>query len=336
MRTTLADVRSTQIPQVLLLCEGDTTGRLQRYLNEAVLRLLPYGAWRGTEVRYRICTINSCITWPRQVEAIRAFALCDAPVRIRSHWYEFLDYGPGQLFADDCRNQALYADRGLACAFDDICGEGKRIRVYADLPDVDAGKTILLQGYDKYRNPVLTEDGDVNGELVTLASPWVDTDTIWMPGGLTGVQKQLTKGPVRLFELDTVTALQRPLAIYEPDETNPEYRRGMVPGLSNRGACCHPNSPANCASTTITVLAKLRFIPVRNETDYLLIGNTAAIKDMCQSIRYREDNQIQLAVAYEQSAVAVLERELSDFHGGSVDPVQTINSHADMGIESMI
>lgn len=337
MRTTLADIRETNIPQVLGLCPTDTSGRLQRYLNEAVVRLLPRGQWRGTVVRYRICTSANCITWPRQVESIIAFAICDSPGEIRSHWYEFLGYGPGMASADWCSGSKLI-DRGLAVAFDDICGENKKIRVYCDLP-ADEGKTVLLQGWDQYRNWVLTDSGDTIGEEVTMAMPYVDTTKIWMPAGLSNVQKPITKGNVRLFTIDTVTGLQAPLAIYEPDETRPEYRRSFVPGIHTDFHCCNDGeTPDDCEDKTITVLAKLKFIPVRLETDYLLIGNYAALKDMCQAIKKRENNLIAEALAYEASAVAELERELSNFHGdGTIDPVQTINSAVPLfGVQSLI
>lgn len=279
---------------------------------------------------------SACITWPRQIESVVGFRICNSPGIIRSHWYEFMGEGPGGIPAESwCLGNTL-ADRGMAVAFDDICGEDKKIRVYCDLP-TDVGKTILLQGLDDNRNWVLTSNGDVNGELVTLAMPWVDTTTVWAPGGLVGVQKQLTKGPVRLFELSTVTALQRPLAIYEPDEKLPEYRRSLVPGLADAGPCC--NAPEGCTQATVTVLAKLKFIPVRAETDYLLIGNTAALKDMCQAIKKREDNLIAESLAYEASAVQVLEQELSNFHGdGTVDPVQVQNAgvFAYRGLESIV
>lgn len=339
MRTTLAEIRDTLIPQVLQLCAADTTGALQRYLNEAVVRLLPRGQWRGTVVHYRFCPTANCITWPRQIESILAFAICNWPGEIRSHWYEYLGQGPGQIDPTTWCDGSKLLDRGLAVAFDDICGEDKKIRVYLDNPS-DAGKTILLQGYDKNRNWVLTGDGSINGELVTLLAvptTYVDTNTVWMPGGLVGVQKQLTKGPVRLYELDTTTGLQRPLAIYEPDELTPEYRRSIVPGLTDSGPCC--GADAACTQPTVTVLAKLKFVPVRAETDYLLISNIAALKDMCQAIKKRENNLVKEAMLYEASAVAVLEQELSNFHGdGTQDSTPVINGNilAPAGVESMV
>ncbi|MBA3357746.1 MAG: hypothetical protein H0U18_17755 [Pyrinomonadaceae bacterium] len=319
---TLSDVRDTQIPEVLRLCTTDTA-KLPRYLNEAVMRLLPKGQWRGTVARYKFCTIAACLTFPRQIETALGFSICRAPGTIRSHWYEFLDFGVGQLSHDDCAADQLI-DRGTACAFDDIATIGNKIKIYADLA-VDAGKTILLQGYDSNANWVLTSNGDVNGERVTIGAAPVTTSTAWLKGGLAAVQKVATKGPIRLYDYNPTTGVQRPIAIYEPDETVPEYRRYMVPGMGDHSSCC--GSTTDCGTKTVTVLAKLAFIPVRNDSDYILIGNVPALKDMCMSILKREQNLIQEAFAYEASAVKLLDEELSNYYGdGTVDPIRSINA----------
>lgn len=326
------------------MCPDDP--RIPKYLNEAVIRLLPRGQWRGTVVRYQVCLTDDCISWPRQIETILAWAQFNGPGIIRSHYYEFLGFGPG-LFSScsnalgttwsyggvACGSGGQLVDRGLAVAFDDLCGANKTIRAYIDYP-VDEGEVLLLQGLDSNGNWILTDGGEVNGEELSLALPYVQSTKTWR--ALSGVQKPVTKGPVRLYEYDTVTGLQRLLAVYEPDETLPEYRRSLVPGLSCSSGC-GSTTDGVCEQKRVTVLAKLKFVPVRLETDYLLIGNTAALKDMVQAIKKREDNLISESVAYEQSAVAELERELSNFHGdGTSDPVATINSGVAWGVESLI
>lgn len=342
MKLTASEAGATtdewQIAASVNLCPGDP--RIYGYLNQAVVRLLPRGQWRGTVVRYRFCVgPSACLTWLRQIESILAWSMCGRGGTIRSHYYEFLGYGPGQFNTgcssggsggcssgctfngEPCGNGGQLIDRGLTVAFDSICGTGKKIKVYNDLA-IDDGKTILLQGLDENGNPVLTNVGETPGEVVTFnaMTPPV-SNTIWFPDGLAGVQKEPTKGPIRLYEYDPNTTLQRLLAIYEPDETLPEYRRSVIPGL----ACGSGND--DCEQTSIIVLAKLKFVPVKVPTDYLLIGNPAALKDMVQSVKKRQDNLISEAVAYEQSAVAELERELADFHGdGTSDPVASINT----------
>ena len=332
MRTRLIDCRNSRIPLDLDMCSTDT--RIPGYLNEAVMRLLPRGQWRGTTVRYQCCVNSNCLTWPRQIESIEAFAICDEPGVIRSHWYEFLGYGPGLQSSNQCSGLQL-KDRGLACAFDDVPDTGNRLKIYADLAE-DDNVEVLVQGWDENGNWILTDGGDTNGETIALSGiVGVTTLSKFLKGGFTGFQKPVTKGPVRVYSWNPTTGVQVPLAIYEPDETVPEYRRSEVPGLSDMGTCA--SSTSACTKKKITVLAKLKFIPVINDTDYLLIGCLPALIDMCQSIKARRDRQFDDAKKLEMSAVAELERELSNFHGdGTSDPLANINSTTLEGVTSLI
>ncbi len=73
-------------------------------------------------------------------------------------------------------------------------------------------------------------------------------------------------------------------------------------------------------------MAKMDFIPARKDTDYLLIGNLAAIKDEVQSIRKLENNLFEEAMAWEANAIRELQNELETYRGhGNVQPIQ-INS----------
>lgn len=326
------------------MCSDDT--RLANYINEAVMRLLPKGKWVGTTARMRICVNSNCLTWPRQIETIETFSICGVPGTVRSQWYEFADFGPGQqngscgtgyLDSNYCSGNNLI-DRGTACAFDDIAETGNRLKLYADLPE-DDGVEVLVQGWDENGNWILTNGGNTNGESVQLSGfAAVTTQSKFLRGGLTAIQKPITKGPVRLYDWNPTTGVQRPLGIYEPDETVPEYRRSYVPGLSDDYRCCG-QTDESCTKKTVYVIGKLKFIPVRNDTDYVLIGNIPALKDMCQSIKKREDNLMQEAVLYEASAIKCLEDELSSYYGDStVDPVRAMNAgnFAMAGVTSLL
>ncbi len=304
--TTVAQLKASRIPQVLGLCPSDP--RMLEYVNEAMERLMSRGKFKGTYQKYRICASSSCITWPRQIETIESLAICDQPVRIRNEWFEFLEFGTGLQSGSGCGSQMF--DRGTACAFNDIAGVNKKIKVYADVAE-SAGAKILLQGYDENGAWIRTLVGDewVDGEYVVLAvSPGTLSTKIF--SSLTGVQKPDTNCVVRLYEYNTDDTTQRAIAIYEPDETVPQYRRSLIAGLGT-GGCCN----SECETKAVTVMAKLRFIPVARDTDYLPIGNLAAVKDMCQSIRKMENNLFEEAKAYEASAVNELERELATYLG---------------------
>ncbi len=346
MRTTLAQLRASRIPAYLGLCATDP--RIVQWCNEAQQRLLTGGDWVGTYGRYVFCLDEGCITWPRQIATIDAVAVCDRPIQVRNEWFEFLDSGPWIQSGDSCNNDSnspfcnrygglqLY-DRGEAVTFADIRGTNKKIKVYIDNAN-DAGKTILIQGYDENGQWILTDDGSTDGELVTLAALPVTTTHFF--SSITGIQKQVTKGNVRLYEYDTDEATQRAIAVYEPDETTPVYRRSIIPGLSqlSNNGCC--NTDEDCTTKTVTVMAKLAFIPVVKDTDYLIISNLGAMKLAMKALQMEENNQFQDADylmngRYDAAgkkvggAVQILEDELRRYLGQSVPSLRVMNAAQD-------
>jgi len=317
IRLRWSDVKS-ELAAVLGM--ASTSSRVISLTNEAQQRLISKGKWVGTYARYRICINSACITWPRQIEAIEAFTICDVPGTVRSPWFEFLSNGPGKLDEDSNFGYQL-VDRGHAATFDDVVATGaNKLRVHSDVAE-SASSRILIQGYDENANWVRTLDAGeyVDGEYVTISSTYQYTSTRW--SNITGIQKPVTNGTVRVYEYSTtLSSAIKAIGFYENDETVPMYRRSIIPGLANTEGC---NCDSDCTNKTITVMAKLAYIPVRNDNDYLMIGNLPALKDMVKSCDYRDKNQFELAAAYEQSAVAELKAELEAHIGhGTVTPIR--------------
>jgi hypothetical protein len=300
MKLTLGAARSTRIPDVLRLCPDDP--KVAQYLNEAVMRLLSGAKWSNTVGRFTVLADGSLVTFPRELETVEAATFCRVPLTIRNKWYEFNGYGPGELTVTGGSPSMQLVDRGTACTFSDIQGEDKQLRVYADFA-ADHGKQVLFEGIDPDGNTILTNDGDTPGEAITLGAGGVISTKMFLR--LTGVQKPVTKGAVRVYEYAPTG--QRLIAVYQPSETLPEYRRAIVPDVA---AVLEAGRDA-----TLTVMGKLRFIPATIDTDYLTIGCVPALKDMCQAIMKRESDQITEAMAYETSAFRELEKELGSFEG---------------------
>src|SRR5438046_7656264 len=93
----------------------------------------------------------------------------------------------------------------------------------------------------------------------------------------------------------------------------------MIPSLSTAGRCS--NAQDACASKTVTLIAKLRHIPVSNDNDFLILQNIGALKTMVMAILKYERNLFAEGVAYEQQAVQLLQDELSSYDGDGVVPV---------------
>jgi hypothetical protein len=116
--------------------------------------------------------------------------------------------------------------------------------------------------------------------------------------------------------LNTDDATETAIALYEPDETIPNYRRSFIPGLSKTNCC---GVTGSCTSKAVTVIAKMAFIPLRNDTDYSPIGCIPAIKDMCQSIKKSEDNLFVESAQWEAKAISKLQDELKHYSGSGAE-----------------
>lgn len=314
MRLTLGQIK----PTVARVIGSSTThARVTSYINEACSRLIKRGNWVGTTARYRCCVNEAKLTWPRRVEAILKASVCRDPIPIASQWYEFATAGPGIVHDDDQIGLTL-SDMGEACSFNDINADGHTLRVIS-MESEAAGARVLLQGYDDSAQWIRTLDGStwVEGEYVAISAIATNSTLTW--SNLVGAVKPVTNGNVWLYQYDPVTAIQRPLAMWEPDETVPMYRRSRIAGLDTVGAC--PDDDC-CADTTtkVNVIAKLRHIDASADNDYVSVPNAAAIKLMVMSIDKEEKNLFAEAAIYARMALTELESELVNHHGGGAAP----------------
>lgn len=102
------------------------------------------------------------------------------------------------------------------------------------------------------------------------------------------------------------------MAILHPDETLPSYRRYEVPKL--RTQCCG-GSGASTDPKQVIVMGKLRYLPVLRTTDFLIIENLGALKNMLLALDAEDKGDLALAVAYEAKAFEILAKELRNHMG---------------------
>lgn len=337
-RLTWGSIRPT-IEKVLNLCSGDA--RALDFCNRACQRLLEEGKWVGTMARYRFCAENSCIVLPRQLETVEAFAICSTPMPFHSAWFEFLGNGTYLQDGDSCSSGwgcgTSAIDRDEVGSFDNVIGADKKLAVLCDVAE-DAGAYITLQYYNDSAQWVRTQVGAewIDGERVTFGAvgQYVPTASEVMASGFVRAIKPVTKGMVRLYELNTgVTPnTYRPLAYFEPDETIPVYRRIQIPGIG-------VSSSDDCQKTSVTIIAKKRFIPVAKDDDFLSISHPEAIRMGVQSIWKSENNMPAEASIYMnggidpitrnriEGAIPVLQAQLRQYRGaGTVAPMKMIGA----------
>lgn len=332
---TLASIKD-QVSKIIQTCPDDA--RVAEYVNRAERRLIYTGKWVGAVARLKICTNDACLTWPRQIQTIEAYAVNTTPGVIRNEWFEFIGNGPGQIGETDYRGDTLI-DRGLACTFDDVRYNGTtppRLKLYADDAS-DAGKRVLLKFYDSNGNKVYTNDpiaGWIEGVFVTLVAPPAyatasdpvgGTAFTCLAGGLYEVQKPATNRVIRLYSYDPVLATQTPLGYYEPSETLPRYRRSLIPYLASFTSC----ATLPCSSKYVTVLAKLQHVDVSLDTDSLVLECEEAILKECEAIKFTDPppGDEAAAAAAHAKAVMLLQEQLNSHIGdGAVIAVRAEDS----------
>lgn len=292
--------------------------RVYRAANEAQDRLIKGGKWKGCFQKYRFCVNDGCITLPREVDGIEAFAVESVPGIVRNAWFEFLESGPGIVAEDACLGTQLL-DHGLACAFDDVRGTGKKLAVYSDVTENTAAK-IVLRFYNNSGQFVRTQQGGVwqDGEELTLppAGQYVYTVNECMPNGLVAVIKPNTNGTIRLYEYTVAGGALKPLGYYAPTEQVPSYRRALIPNLQAMGC-------GGCENVTVDVMAKLAHLPiVGKDNDLLVIKSFGAMKLAAKAIKHEASNDYEGATVWWNAAQNELERELKSYLGdGAVHPI---------------
>lgn len=348
MRITYAQFKAAASwAESLNLCVTDA--RFLQYLNQALPKLMNHGAYVGLHQKYAVCTAGSFVTLPRQFKTAEVMDVCKYPVQIRNHWFEFLENGPGRITSQtDCAGNNAY-DRGRGFAgFADLPYASTKIRLVPTL-GADAQKTVTIRGTNSAGDYVLTNTGNTDGEIMTLAFPYVDSTTVWGKQEFRTVLKDKTKGFVKAYAYDYVndpgaTNLTQ-LALWEPSDTLPDYRRYEVPQVTSIKQCssCQGAVDYDCASVSVIVMARLQFIPIENDLDILPLSNVEAIKLAMLSVIKMERNDLDGARTalygaldpvkrtYINGAIPILEDELDAEQGsGAIAPMR-IDSFATSG-----
>lgn len=290
------------------ICQGDVDVFAQE-VNAAQQRLLYAkeatgdGWWGGfAEMAFNVTRDNPYITAPRDVARLININVCDAPIALHNQYYEYLQFGNGRLpkSCSDCRgNFNIKAfSRNNVVTMVDMTEPPNLLRVYMT-DNTDATKRVLFSGKDANGNIITSQDVEnrVSGEFVTLAAPFATTENQFSE--ITGIQKGVTNGQIRIMQVNPATGEETLLLTMEPGEKTAWYRRYYLDSL-----------PSGCCGTDGTVqvraIAKLDLVPAVTDTDYLLIQNVEALIQEVQSIRYtRMDSPSAKQMAQEAHAQAI-------------------------------
>lgn len=268
-----------------------------------------HGGWQRVE--FEVQYANPYITLPRGIARIIDMDIERNPTRIRNEFFEFL---PDSVGYQDYNNRNDWCgsiegfERGTFPSMVELGTTNQLLRFYcSDARDV--GKRVLVKGKDNNGLAIYsTSSGmEVNGFYLTLALPFVTS--AFQVSTIDNIIKDPTYGDVLLYQVDATTGTQVLLSRYAPDEITPEYRRYFIQKLPYQPAGQHVH---------VRAMAKLEYVPVSRDTDFLLIGNPVALQDEIEAIRYQRSDSVtaqQLAAIKHASAIKLLQNELVHYGG---------------------
>lgn len=293
-------------------------------LNEAMRRLNRRGNFFNTEELMEFCVYNGCITWPRIVGTVLGVRPCGRQsLELRNMWYNIVGPrgdGYGHNLGYGFRSSWTMKDAGTAPVYNDIMGEsGKYIRVYPTKIE-DVGKTISFFGTDANGQPLQEKVGNIwrRGITLKLQAPFIQSTMLVRR--ISAVTKDITQANVLVYQVDPDTGDQIDMALYEPSETNPNYRRSIIEGFRHMDG---PRDEVNGVRwKKVECLVKLQYVDVYADEDFLPIDCLDAIKFMIQSIRYDEAGDAQNAEVFKLKAIQELNFQLRDKFPGDQTSVR--------------
>lgn len=326
-RLRLYDYRYSGIPETVGICADDLPS-VAAIANAAQSRAIFakeagdegwWGSW--AEIAFTVNRSNPYWTGTRDIARLESANVCQHPVPINNQFVEYLRFGNGRLPKQfkSCRefNLEIYTRNVVPTQVDLV--PGSLVWVYIT-ESGDAGKRIFFEGVDTHGNPLSSVDASVpvKGMFLNLAKP-----NAVLPlalNSITGIQKDVTIGQVQIFMVDPLTAAQTLILTMQGGETVAGYRRYYFHNLPAN--CCFSAAasvPVNTNNNlTVTAIAKLELIPVVSNTDYLLIQNLEAMRELSQEVRYSKMDTLaakQMAAVHHKNAIGLLNGELAHYLG---------------------
>lgn len=292
---------------------------LLKFISDAVQLLANKGETDLLMGYLDLCLSGNCATLPREVQTIISLNICGRPTYAQDVLMEFHYNGLGSC-GPAC--SWSWADGANWPTYKDIICPAKLV-AYLDSPE-DQGKKLKILGFDDQNRPLRTKVGNdwQDGLLVPMIYGYaLPSSSDPYVSRITAVYKDLTVANVRLSSFDNAANVSGGtgtlLGIYEPDETEPRYRRIRL------GHC----------GGWVRIAYRKNSYELRSVNDRILITSRPAMIMAMRALQFYNDGDLQNGNGYEANATRLLTEMENSLTGPARMPIQVLdlNSTFDKG-----
>lgn len=191
----------------------------KKYINRARRLLWEKAEWNSTAEYFCVKCADQCFTLPNRYAQIKLAWVNGNPASLADEWFQSTAWSKLYNKGNSC-HRLISEVGGSHVLFRDYTARPYQIAVMAEKAE-DAGKQLLFEGQDEYQAyyNVLVEakhgpDFGTNPQLVTA---------------IRSVSKPKTEGRIRVYAYDPVLDIKLLIAIYQPSDVNPSFRRFHIP-----------------------------------------------------------------------------------------------------------
>jgi hypothetical protein len=187
-------------------------------VNQARRLLWNKRGWTSQEEYVQICCVNDCFTLPARYEQIKLAWIGDESASLADEWFNATN--AFALQAGNSCHRGIVEVGGLHVLFRDYTTHPYQIGVMAEEAE-DIGVELMFEAQDQYDT--------YHKVKVATANPPTLAKSDLLVKGIRGVSKPITKGRIRVYAYDTALEAKTLIAIYQPNDANPTFRRFKAP-----------------------------------------------------------------------------------------------------------
>jgi hypothetical protein len=192
--------------------------RAVKAVNQARRLLWNKRAWTTQEEYVQICCVDNCFTLPSRYEQIKLAWIGNESASLADEWFNSTN--AFALRTENSCHRGITEIGGLHVLFRDYTTRAYQIGVMAEEAE-DIGVELMFEAQDQYDT--------YHKVKVTTANPPTLAKSDLFVKGIRGVTKPVTKGRIRVYAYDAYYEAKTLIAIYQPNDANPTFRRFKAP-----------------------------------------------------------------------------------------------------------